>query len=339
MKTVNVLLLGMGGNVSQGILKAIRLSKLKCNIVGACISEDSPGLYMCDKAYISPYANSEEFIPWLNNLCNLEKIDIILTGVEEIIFSIAKNISEIENKTSAKFISSSLDKLAIGRDKLKTCEWLRENGFEYPDFAESKDYRNVLKLYEKHGFPLIGKPRDGKGSRGVVIIDNEEKLKFVSNLENYVIQEYIGNPNEEYTVGCYCSKLGELIEIIIMHRILKDGTTSKAIVIENKDIYVYAKGICEAFKPKGPLNIQLRIDKCGKPVCFELNVRFSGTTPIRSNFGYNDVIAQIYEYVLEEDIYGLFDIKKGTAYRYLEEIYIPENSEFKLNRIIANKNK
>lgn len=333
MKKINILVLGVGGNVSQGILKAIRLSKLECNIIGACISEDSPGLYMCDKAYISPYANTNKFIPWLIDLCNLENIDIILTGVEEIIFSIAENIYKIEKNTNAVFISSSLEKLKIGQDKLKTCEWLKANGLNFPEFVASKDYENAMELSIRKGFPLIGKPRDGKGSSGIIIINNKEELTQVSNLDNYVIQEYIGDSNTEYTVGCYCNKKGELVDIIIMHRILKDGTTNKATVVDNQDIYIESKAICEAFKPTGPLNIQLRLDKLGKPVCFELNVRFSGTTPMRANFGYNDVIAQIYEYIFDNEISSLFDIKKGKAYRYLEEVYLMEDSNFEINKI------
>lgn len=77
MKKINILILGMGGNVSQGILKAIKKSKINCKIIGACISEESFGLFFCDDAYISPYSNSDEFIPWLIDICNKEKIDIV----------------------------------------------------------------------------------------------------------------------------------------------------------------------------------------------------------------------------------------------------------------------
>ena len=48
---INVLVLGVGGNVSQGILKALRASDLDLRIVGACIGTLSTGLYMCDEGY------------------------------------------------------------------------------------------------------------------------------------------------------------------------------------------------------------------------------------------------------------------------------------------------
>lgn len=89
MKEIKALILGVGGNVSQGIIKAIRKSDLNVKIIGACVSAESLGLYMCDEAYISPYASDQKFIPWLINICNDLSIDIVLTGVEE-------NICEIE---------------------------------------------------------------------------------------------------------------------------------------------------------------------------------------------------------------------------------------------------
>ena len=50
---LTVLVLGVGGNVSQGILKALAISNLKCRVVGACISPLAAGLYTVDRAYVS----------------------------------------------------------------------------------------------------------------------------------------------------------------------------------------------------------------------------------------------------------------------------------------------
>ena len=53
---LKILILGVGGNVSQGIIKALKNSELNMELIGACISPQSIGLYMCEKAYISPYS-------------------------------------------------------------------------------------------------------------------------------------------------------------------------------------------------------------------------------------------------------------------------------------------
>lgn len=330
MEKKNILILGVGGNVSQGILKAIKQSNIQCNLIGACINEESLGLYLCDKSYISPLASSEKFISWLIDICNKENIDMIMTGVEENILEIAKNYETVKNNTKAIFKFTDYSKLLIGQNKIKTCEWLKENGFNYPKYCKSNDENALEKLIDSVGYPLIAKPIYGKGSNGIIKINNSDDIEKIRTIKDYVIQEYIGSEDTEYTVGCYCDKNGKFVDAIIMKRELKLGTTFKAEVVENDKIYNEVSKICNKFIPVGPLNIQLRLNSNGEPVCFETNVRFSGTTPIRANFGYNDVAAMLKEYLFDMDINDEFNIKKGIAYRYLNELYIDNETQLKL---------
>lgn len=319
---IRVLVLGVGGNVSQGIIKALRKAKIDMKLIGACISPNSAGLYMCDEAYISPYAHEEKFMNWLIEFCNECQIDIVFTGVEENICRIARDIDYFKSRTRAVFVSSSYEQLMVGQDKLHTALWLKENGCNYPMFCNPQNQKDMEALVRKSGFPLIAKPRNGKSAQGVYIINSWQELNKVLEMDNYVLQEYIGNEDSEYTVGCYCNRKGELMDVIIMHRILKNGTTVWAEVVRNEKIRREAEKICEAYKPKGPLNIQMRLNNDGEPICFELNVRFSGTTAMRANFGFCDVEAMVREYVLEDSIEKCFHIVYGEAYRYSEEMYI-----------------
>lgn len=332
MKKINILLLGVGGNVTQGILAVLNKKREQYNVIGACISEESIGLYMCDKSYISPLASEATFIKWLIDICNKEKIDIIFTGVEEIIFKIIENEEFIKNSTKAIFIGSSLEKLKIGNDKLKTCEWLKENNLNYPYFADGNKNSEIQELIKKVGFPLIAKPKNGKGSQGINILNSYDQLTNIEELDKYVIQEYLGSDNEEYTVGCYSNKEGKTQDIIIMKRKLKYGTTFMAEIVQNELVYQEARKICDLFQPKGPLNIQMRVHN-NKAICFELNVRFSGTTPFRAEWGYNDVEAIIQEYIFNENIEGFLNpLKSAKGYRYFNEIYIDLEMERNLKK-------
>lgn len=323
MKKINVLVLGVGGVVSQGIVKALRNSNLNIQLIGACISEKSAGLYLCDKAYIAPYANDTKFMPWLIDLCNNEQIEIVLTGVEENIVAIAEHIESFREDTDAIFISSGREQLKIGQDKYLTCKWLEENGCNFPDYVLASDLDEAF--LEKTKYPIVAKPRSGKGSSGVFLIRDEkdlDKLEQIEDKSSYVLEKCIGTIETEYTVGCYCDKQGVLKDIIIMHRDLQQGSTGIAEVVDNQKIEAEVRKICAKFKPSGPLNIQLRLDENGDPVCFELNIRFSGTTPMRAGFGYRDVEAMVKEYILNENIDECFQVKKGRAYRYVNEFYV-----------------
>jgi len=321
MEKINILVLGVGGNVSQGIITAIRLSKIPCKIIGACISADSLGLYMCDAAYISPYANDDSFVGWVAELCNKEVVSIVFSGVEEIVYTLELNRNMFQAITKAVFVSSDLVNLEIGGDKFQTVEWLKNNQLNFPLYAQFQDKEALENLISQCGFPLIAKPNRGKGSSGIVKLKSKEDLSLVPN-NDYCIQQYLGDEKQEYTVACYVNKTGIQQELIILRRDLKYGTTFMAEIVENDSIKVECKRICEKFKPKGPLNIQLRMHN-GIPVCFELNVRFSGTTPIRARFNYNDVEAMIQEYIFNKEIEStLKPQRKGRAYRYFNEFYM-----------------
>lgn len=319
---INVLVLGVGGNVSQGIIKALRKSNLEMHLIGACISPMSTGLYMCDEAFVSPYASADDFMDWLITICNTCKVDIILTGVEENIRKIAEHIEELRSRTKAIFISSTYEQLQIGQDKYATCQWLQAHGCHYPEYCDLANMEDSCALAARVGYPLIAKPWSGKSAHGIYVIEDEAMLKRLAGLKHYVLQECVGDADSEYTVGCYADRKGTLQDIIIMHRILKNGTTVYAEVLEHDAIRREAEKICHAYQPGGPLNIQMRLDKTGRPVCFELNVRFSGTTAMRANFGYRDVEAMIKEYVLQQPIDDCFQVRPGEAFRYDNEMYL-----------------
>lgn len=326
---INVLVLGVGGNVSQGIITALRLSGIPVKIIGACISEESLGLYFCDKAYISPYAGSPDFISWYVDLCIKEKIDITFSGVEEIVEALERN-REVLKDLKTVFISSSLECLNIGNDKYLTCRWLESNSLNYPLYASSDNSKEIDRLRDRASYPLIAKPKRGKGSAGIIKIDNERALSLIPR-DNYVIQECLGDVDNEYTIGCYVNKRGVLDDMIVFKRYLRYGTTFKAEIVHDSEIIEECTRICSAFHPVGPLNIQMRKHK-GKPVCFELNVRFSGTTAMRARWGFNDVAAMLNEYILGRPT-NLHPYDSGIAYRYFNEAYINPMMKSRLTEV------
>lgn len=327
---MNVLILGMGSNVSQGIVKALRnIKNIPINIIGACINRTSVGLYLCDEALLMPLAADNDFIPWYIDTCNSHNIDITFTGVEENINALVKNREKVEAESRACFVYPDRKVWEIGFDKYSTCQWLKDNAIPYPDYALASDDKALSELIVRSGFPLIAKPRSGKSSTGIICAHSLKDLMGVVGSEEYVIQECVGSSDDEYTIGCYFSKSGELVSRIIFHRYLKNGGTSMAEIVQNDIIDELIYKIADKLHVTGPLNIQVRLRKDGTPVCFEWNVRYSGATAMRNYFGFCDVEAAVREYVLQEDIEKCFHmVDRGAAVRVENEIYF-DNSDFK----------
>ncbi len=327
---MNILVLGMGSNVSQGIVKALRnIKELSIKIIGACISKSSVGLYMCDSAMISPLAKDATFLPWYVETCRVNKIDMVFTGVEEIIDVLVRNRKFIEKECTAKFPYPGKEAWEIGLDKYCTCQWMKNHGIPYPDFALASDDLGVENLIERVGFPLIVKPRKGKSSAGIRKVSSADALKGIVGNTDDIIQEYIGDKDNEYTVGCYYSKSGELKSMMTMHRYLKNGSTAMAEIVRDEKIEGIITRISENIFMAGPVNFQLRYKMDDTPVCFEWNVRYSGTTAMRNHFGFRDVEAAIWEYVLNHRVEQCFTNAKGlgVVLRMEHEAYI-ENKSF-----------
>ena len=171
----------------------------------------------------------------------------------------------------------------------------------------------------------MAKPRTGKSSQGIFIVRNREDLEHASKRENYVIQEYLGDDDSEYTAGCFSDTTGRVRGVMVMRRHLAQGTTVRAEAGLFPEIRAEAERIASALQPYGPCNVQLRRSR-GRPVCFEINVRFSGTTPIRARLGFNDVEATLRHYVLGEKPVDLPVVTEGIAVRYWNEAYLQPTS-------------
>jgi len=167
----------------------------------------------------------------------------------------------------------------------------------------------------------VAKPRRGKGSAGVSVVESRQELGAFLGRPDYVIEQRLGDDNSEFTVGCFSDRAGQVRGSIAMRRELLQGTTSRAIVGDFPAIREEAVRIARQLKPIGPCNVQLRLHE-GTPTCFEINVRFSGTTSMRARFGFNDVEAALRHYVLDEPAVDLPRVTEGIVVRYWNELYV-----------------
>jgi carbamoyl-phosphate synthase large subunit len=318
---------GTGSLIGQAIIKSIIRSdcKTKTNLIGFDYFKDTVGAYWCHKNYILPdiLKNGEEISLWLDFI--IEKliqndVKLLFVGVDFELPLFAKYKDEIESRSGAIVMVSSEEVIRIANDKYYTYEFLKNNGLSCPltFLPETIDFSKIE-------YPIIVKPRNGARSRGVTkVLDKSELEIAIGSIELPVIQECVGTENDEYTCGTLFLK-NELKTMIILNRSLKEGNTF--ISHFRKDyptiISEYLKQVCNILKPNGACNFQLRIDKNGLPKIFEINARHSGTTYIRSLFGYKEV-EFIIDCLLHDKEYE-FELKEGTVVRYYDEFFVTNN--------------
>ena len=148
--------------------------------------------------------------------------------------------------------------------------------------------------------------------------DLNDKL---TKIKDPILQELVGDSIEEYTCGVIFFD-HEVKEMIALKRELRDGNTYSACHSRSfpRSIYDYIRKIATKLEPYGACNFQLRIDGNGIPKLFEINARHSGTTHMRSLFGFREV-EYIIGYVLGQEI-PRFELRDGLVKRYFEEMFI-----------------
>jgi len=319
---IRILVTGVGALLGQGILKSIQNSKLDCHVTGTDYFSSAVGLYWVDKGYLLPDILKSEIteIQWIESLIDIineQKVDIVLPGLDFEIPILAKNKSNIENQTKTNILVSPEDVVKVGNDKWETVKYLKAKKFSFPESCLPDKIDNFL---QSNSFPFIVKPRFGHTSENVFLVRNKNELGIaIKRCDKPIVQEYLEGEAKEYTCGA-TSIDNEILTVISLRRTLKNGNTYQAFCEKTDEIDSFIKELTLSLNPYGPINFQLRLTDRG-PVVFEINPRFSGTTPFRALFGVNEVEAVVNKLAGFEANH--YEEKNGVIIRYFENQFIP----------------
>lgn len=317
---IRVLVTGAGALLGQGILRSLKFSKNAYYIVTADPDYRSQGHSLGNKAYTVPMAIDPLYLQGIEGIVKNEKIDVVLVGTDTELPILAANKPRLEDQYGVKVVVSDPSVIAIANDKWLTAQFLKENSFPYPASALTTDKEAIRVLRQNHPFPFIAKPVDGARSKGIKIIENDQDLQEVCSYpNNLVVQEMLSEKEGEFTAGCMVVG-GECKAIVSLRRDLRDGNTYRAYREGNNPYDDTICAIAERLGVEGPSNFQYRI-KDGQPVVFEVNARFSGTTPLRLMFGFNEVTA------LLDHLFGKQEItqpvlRDGAVFRTWSDIFV-----------------
>lgn len=295
---MKILVTGAGALLGQGLIRAIRRSTLDANVVAVDPNPLSAGLYWADSSHLVPMADDPLYLDRLRDILALEKPDVVIPGTDVELLTLAENRSRIEEDFATHVIVSSPEVVRIADDKWLTSQFLHKAGLGYVPSCLPGDEAGLI---EEYGFPLIVKPRVGARSVGFRVIRSADELRrVIAQQDGLVVQKYIGSEATEYTAGtltfdrkCNAS--------IVMRRDLRDGNTYRAFVEKDPRLTKFVQEAAELLQAYGPANFQFRLDD-GVPRIFEINGRFSGTTPLRARCGFNEVEMSVRKVLFGEPV-------------------------------------
>lgn len=319
-----ILVTGAGALLGQGILRSLNYSENNYYVVSADPDVRSTGHALAKKSFVIPLATEQSYIGKIKEIIEREEIDLVLIGTDVELPIFARYKDELERQFPVRIVVSNEKAIEIANNKWLTAEFLRNNNYPFPISALTVNKDQIENLKKSASYPYIAKPVDGARSKGLRIINNDEELQEACSFKNnLVVQEKIGDKEGEFTTGCLVVA-GKCVAVVSLIRDLRDGNTWRAYRYGNSPYDNIIAEIAEKLGVEGPANFQYRI-KEGKPVIFEINCRFSGTTPLRLMYGFNEVEALI-EYYLEKKPVQKPELKEGTILRTFSDVFI-QNEE------------
>ena len=237
-----------------------------------------------------PFASDQNFVDKLIKLCKLNSIDLLIPGVDEELLQM--QLIRAQN-SNIKIMMPDHAYSEIMLDKLDSVLHLESLGIQVPRTVLLEDAETV-------GFPCIAKPRKGRGSHGVFILNTIKDVAAYVQLTGISADQAVAQEllvGKEYTVTMVANNVNELRAVIPVYVEQKKGITIRALVDHNQDVIDACTKIHHAAPTQATYNIQLILSDSGFVRPFEINPRISttfclvvaaGIDPIAVFLGEND---------------------------------------------------
>lgn len=236
------------------------------------IDKNAPALKASDKGFISPAFTDENYIDWLLEVCQSNDVNLLLTLNVDDLLILEQNRRKIENETDCKLIGGPLESIQMSNDKYKVTQLCKKLGLPVVNTWLSHE----INTDTFDNYPLMAKPRHGKGARGNVIIKNQEKLIGILGNQNtpYVFQELLDG--DEYGFDIINDFLGSYYGLL--GRLKKEQKNGESFRAQTIDPYFWEKSaikLSRELKHQGTVNFDVLFTK-GKGYLIDINFRFSG---------------------------------------------------------------
>lgn len=333
---IKILITSVGSLVGQNIQDVLEFSVFNrrdnVELIGTNSIAGVPNNFRCNRCYLVSNTETGHFKKEIKSIIKKESPDLILSGRDEDTEAIAF-LMEKNKDLPGKLPYGKAASLKNALNKLET--WNFCNRHELPFAAtfvlgNTGDLNSLKAFIENYDYPLIAKPIQGFASKGVFFVRSWSEVEKVSELENYMFQEYLGDPStltdyfnlldgntplfahapNIYHHSCHTviKPDGSYDPVFISRNEHDSGVTIGFRKVENEELTrLTHKFIAAIYKEQGygPVTIQFRKDRYGTWKAQEMNMRTNGNTFPRFLMGQDD-LGLIMEAVLPEKKFPVY---------------------------------
>jgi len=297
MKKNNILILSAGRRVELVQAFKNELAKLipSSRVFAVDLNPSlSAACQIADEQYKAPNVTSDEYIPFLKELCIEKSVSLIIPTIDSELL-VLSTYREYFRNFGTELIISEVSLVKACRNKKQLIKIFHKMKLDTPLIYNKDDL----------SFPCFVKPYDGSSSKGVhTLVDKSMLSDNILNNTKNIFMELIPSYYDEYSIDAYYDRNGKLKSLVPRLRIeTRAGEISKG-VTKNNFVYEYLLNkLPKLIGARGCITFQMFV--CEKENSFkaiEINPRFGGGYPLSYSAGANYPKMLIREYLLDEPI-------------------------------------
>ena len=324
---IRILLTGAGRRIEliQAFRNAALVLHKDLKIYGADMAGTAPALDYCDYTRKVVSMRDPGYIENLLRICREDRIDLVIPTIDTDLLILSENRERFAS-AGTKVMISAPEMIRICRDKNYTSRFFIDCGLHAP---------LPVNNWEKYSgpFPAFIKPKDGSSSVNAYRINNKEELEvYASRIDDYIVQPFVAG--REYTIDIFCDWDGTPVSIVPRERLqVRAGEVLKTKICMDAQMIDEMRRLCAAFKPCGPLTVQLIQDRKGINWYIEINPRFGGGAPLSMKAGARtpEVILKLLE---QEPVDYMGVIEDGAVYSRFDQSVCIEGGRHQVRGVI-----
>ena len=240
----------------------------------------APCLFENCRSFLIPHYTHKFYKETILDLCEKQNV----TGIISLLDPDLSVLAEMQDSLIQAGVLAIISEKSIVDatfDKWEMTKIFEENDIPtVASWAMPQDFLKDLRL-GKATFPVMVKPRQGSGSRGLNYVEDETTLMNVWERakEPMLIQSWI--TGRELGADLYFDmKSGELISYFIKDKLkMRAGETDKSVSFENEEVEALLQDLSCKLALFGPIDVDLFITQNEEYLISEINPRFGGGYP------------------------------------------------------------
>lgn len=317
-RMTTILITSIGSLSAVSIAMCLATVRGAVRIVATNSFAEAAGNFFADRAIVvPPTADGDAWHRALEAIVDDECPDLVLNGRDEELAGLARLRDESQSAEAAYLVPPAA-LVPVFNDKYETA--LFASAHDLPFAQTAYTAKEVERLMEGHGLPLVAKPRfNGFGGNEAFLACTESDVQAALDTGRYVFQEVLHSPLVDESMNAWDRRIGIpwswaiqsvdhevdlLLDDGVIALCLSAGVAQGAFnqdirIVEDPALRQVGRSYGEVLGRlghRGPVNIQGRLLPDGRYVPFELNARFTGTMIGKAQLGYNMVLAALHHW-------------------------------------------